>query len=58
MKSKVVISKDEEFVNRRLRTIERFMNIIMNDSLFDPEQCKEFKEFLSAGREFEARKQI
>jgi hypothetical protein len=48
----VVISKDEEFINRRIRTIERFMNIVMNDSLFDPDHCKELKEFLSAGREF------
>jgi len=58
MKSKVLISKDHEFVHRRTKTIERFFNKVMNDPLFDPDNCKEFKEFLSAGREFEARKQI
>lgn len=58
MKSKVSLSKDEAFISRRIKIIARFFNIIMNTSLFDPDLCPELKEFLSQGREFEARKQI
>lgn len=58
MKSKVSISKDEAFISRRIKIISRFFNIIMNNPLFDPDCCPELKEFLSQGREFEARKQI
>ncbi len=58
MKSKVSISKDEAFLSRRIKIITRFFNIIMNHPLFDPDVCPELKEFLSQGKQFEARKQI
>lgn len=58
MKSKVSISKDDEFVKRRTKLIARFFTIIINNPLFSPEKCSEMKIFLSPGKEFEARKQI
>ena len=58
MKSKVSLSKDEEFVKRRTKMIARFFNRIVNDPMFDPQTCSEMKIFLSPGKEFEARKQI
>jgi hypothetical protein len=39
MKSKVLLSKDEEFIARRTKMIERFFNKILADPLFDPEKC-------------------
>ena len=58
MKSKVTISKDEEFIKRRTKMIERYFTIIFNHKLFNPETSSEVKIFLSQGKEFEARKQI
>jgi hypothetical protein len=50
MKSKVTISKDEGFIERRIKIITRFFNIILNNPKFDPEFCPEMKEFLSQGK--------
>ncbi len=58
MKSKVTVAKDEAFVATRTRVIERFFTRLLNDPEYHPDTCKEIKEFLSSGREFEARRQI
>ena len=50
MKSKVSLSKDEEFIQRRIKMISRFFNIIINNRLFDPDFCSEMKIFLSPGK--------
>lgn len=58
MKSKVTVAKDEAFIETRTRVIERFFTLLFNHKDYDPEQSKEVQEFLSEGKEFEARKQI
>lgn len=50
MKSKVTVIKDEAFINTRMRVIERFFTILLNDPDYNPETCKEIKEFLSEGK--------
>jgi hypothetical protein len=58
MKSKVTVAKDEAFVATRTKVIERFFTRLLNDPDYHPDTCKEIREFLSEGKEFEARKQI
>jgi len=49
MKTKVSFIKDDSFVTRRMKLVERFFTKIFNDPLFDPEVSTKIKEFLSTG---------
>jgi hypothetical protein len=53
VKTKVSVAKDEKLIKTRIKMIERFLNIVLNEEKFNPEKSSETKRFFEPEAQFE-----